>query len=152
MLADQNGKLAMGENRRAATAEREARVLAAQLDAVRRHFGDDDIIVLGDFNIAPADVDVYDPEKWGEAILCSPLERKAVSLLVFQDLFVVLLLVILELVRQHYADFGPTLAAEKLLACHQQRVSPETLRQWMIAEGLWRPRRERRRYTKEGQG
>jgi exodeoxyribonuclease-3 len=35
------------------------------------------LVVLGDFNIAPADADVHDPEKWGEAILCSPAERKA---------------------------------------------------------------------------
>jgi exodeoxyribonuclease-3 len=35
------------------------------------------VVVLGDFNIAPADEDVHDPEKWGEAILCSPQERKA---------------------------------------------------------------------------
>ena len=37
------------------------------------------LVVLGDFNIAPADADVHDPKKWGEAILCSPLERKALS-------------------------------------------------------------------------
>jgi exodeoxyribonuclease-3 len=37
----------------------------------------ENVVVLGDFNIAPADEDVYDPEKWGEAILCSPLERQA---------------------------------------------------------------------------
>lgn len=35
------------------------------------------LVVLGDFNIAPADEDVYDPEKWGDAILCSPKERAA---------------------------------------------------------------------------
>ncbi len=35
------------------------------------------LVVLGDFNIAPADEDVHDAEKWGEAILCSPAERKA---------------------------------------------------------------------------
>jgi len=35
------------------------------------------LVVLGDFNIAPADEDVHDPEKWGEDILCSPAERKA---------------------------------------------------------------------------
>ena len=37
------------------------------------------LVVLGDFNIAPADEDVYDPEKWGDAILCSPLERQALG-------------------------------------------------------------------------
>jgi exodeoxyribonuclease-3 len=35
------------------------------------------LIVLGDFNIAPEDRDVYDPEKWGDAVLCSPPERAA---------------------------------------------------------------------------
>jgi exodeoxyribonuclease-3 len=35
------------------------------------------LVVLGDFNIAPADEDVYDPEKWGEDVLCSPPERDA---------------------------------------------------------------------------
>jgi len=37
------------------------------------------LVVLGDFNIAPADEDVHDPEKWGEAILCSPPERQALT-------------------------------------------------------------------------
>ena len=37
------------------------------------------LVVLGDFNIAPADADVHDPEKWGEAILCSPKERAALE-------------------------------------------------------------------------
>jgi exodeoxyribonuclease-3 len=40
------------------------------------------LVVLGDFNIAPTDADVHDPEKWGEAILCSPAERKALAGLV----------------------------------------------------------------------
>lgn len=39
------------------------------------------VVVLGDFNIAPADADVHDPEKWGEAILCSPPERQALGAL-----------------------------------------------------------------------
>ena len=37
------------------------------------------VVVLGDFNIAPADADVHDPKKWGDAILCSPLERAALT-------------------------------------------------------------------------
>jgi exodeoxyribonuclease-3 len=36
-----------------------------------------DLVVLGDFNIAPEDRDVYDPVKWGDDILCSPAERAA---------------------------------------------------------------------------
>ena len=43
---------------------------------MRRH---DKLVVLGDFNIAPADADVYDAEKWGDAILCSPAERAALA-------------------------------------------------------------------------
>jgi len=39
----------------------------------------DKLVVLGDFNIAPEDRDVYDAEKWGDDILCSPLEREALS-------------------------------------------------------------------------
>ena len=47
-------------------------------------------------------------------------------------------------VQRRYADFGPTLAAEQL-AQQGLRVSRETLRQWMIAAGLWKPRRQRLR-------
>jgi len=43
-------------------------------DEMSRH---EKLVVLGDFNIAPADEDVYDPEKWGEDVLCSPPERDA---------------------------------------------------------------------------
>jgi exodeoxyribonuclease-3 len=32
--------------------------------------------LVGDFNIAPADEDVFDPVGWGETILCSPPERQ----------------------------------------------------------------------------
>ena len=51
----------------------------------------------------------------------------------------------LTLVRQRYADFGPTLAQEKLSEEHELRVSVETLRQWMIAADLWVPRAQRAR-------
>jgi hypothetical protein len=51
---------------------------------------------------------------------------------------------VLELVRARYADFGPTLAREKLSELHGVRVSLEALRQWMIGAGLWLPRAQRR--------
>lgn len=35
------------------------------------------LVVLGDFNIAPDDRDVYDPEAWREKVLCSMPEREA---------------------------------------------------------------------------
>ena len=34
-------------------------------------------IVLGDFNIAPADIDVHDPKRWQGKIMCSEPERNA---------------------------------------------------------------------------
>jgi len=43
-----------------------------------------ELVVLGDFNIAPAAADVFDAEAWGEDILCSPAERAALESL--QDL------------------------------------------------------------------
>jgi len=39
----------------------------------------DKLIVLGDFNIAPEDRDVHDPEAWHERILCSTPERQALQ-------------------------------------------------------------------------
>jgi transposase len=50
---------------------------------------------------------------------------------------------IMALVQTHYRDFGPTLASEYLLSQHDQRLSSETLRQWMIDDGLWEPKRKR---------
>jgi hypothetical protein len=49
----------------------------------------------------------------------------------------------LSIVRERYSDFGPTFAAEKLAELHGCSVSHETLRGWMIAEGLWIDRRHR---------
>lgn len=49
----------------------------------------------------------------------------------------------LERVRRCYADFGPTLAHEKLTEVHGLRLSVESLRQLMITEGLWKPKRRR---------
>ena len=45
--------------------------------------------------------------------------------------------------RERYPDFGPTLATEKLAEHHGCSVSRETLRGWMIADGLWQDRRHR---------
>ena len=49
----------------------------------------------------------------------------------------------LALIREHYVDFGPTFAHEKLVEDHAALFSVETLRQWMMAEGLWQPRAAR---------
>ena len=45
----------------------------AELDRFER------LVVLGDFNIAPEDRDVHDPEGWREKILCSTPEREALG-------------------------------------------------------------------------
>ena len=37
------------------------------------------VVVAGDFNIAPEDRDVHDPEEWKDAILCSGPERDALA-------------------------------------------------------------------------
>ncbi len=47
------------------------------------------------------------------------------------------------LIRERYADFGPTLACEKLWECHGIRLGKETVRRWMYDAGLWIPRRQR---------
>ena len=36
-------------------------------------------VVLGDFNIAPADQDVHDPQLWRGKVLCSDAEREALN-------------------------------------------------------------------------
>src|SRR5256886_14218015 len=49
---------------------------------------------------------------------------------------------VLARIRQRYADFGPTLAAERL-AQEGLPVSRETLRKWMTQAAFWRPRSQR---------
>ena len=48
----------------------------------------------------------------------------------------------LGLITANYADFGPTLACEKLAERHGIHLGVETVRQWMRADGLWRDRRQ----------
>ncbi|MFK4136729.1 hypothetical protein ACI2KR_31345 [Pseudomonas luteola] len=46
------------------------------------------------------------------------------------------------LIRECYAAFGPTLAAEKLAECHVLRLAKEMARRIMTEAGLWIPRRQ----------
>ena len=48
-----------------------------------------------------------------------------------------------ELIGERYADYGPTLAAEVLASEHGVKVNRETIRQWMSAERIWKPKREK---------
>ncbi len=52
----------------------------------------------------------------------------------------------LSLIKESYADFGPTLAAEMLAEHHSFNVSRETLRKWMQEDGLWLSRKQRRTF------
>ncbi len=49
---------------------------------------------------------------------------------------------IIEAYKTEFHDFGPKLAAEKL-AERGLKISDETLRTWLLAEGLWQPRHRR---------
>lgn len=53
-----------------------------------------------------------------------------------------------ELIKTNYWDFGPTFASEKLLENHDIKLGIETVRQTMIAAGLWdaKPRKEKPHY------
>jgi len=52
----------------------------------------------------------------------------------------------LSIVRDRYADFGPSLAAEVLFEKDGVKVSRETLRRWMVEDGLWLSRKQRRSF------
>ena len=47
------------------------------------------------------------------------------------------------IIRERYADFGPTLAAEKLRTRHSIDLAKETVRRLQIASGMWIPRKLR---------
>jgi Homeodomain-like domain len=60
---------------------------------------------------------------------------------------------VLQLVREKYGGavgerFGPTLAAEHLADEDALQVDAETLRRWMLAEGLWSRERKRRQHRR----
>jgi transposase len=50
----------------------------------------------------------------------------------------------IDLICEHYRDFGPTLAHEKLTEKHDLRLSRESVRQIMIAEEWWKPKRAKK--------
>lgn len=70
-----NGK-AVGDEKYAYKLDWLAKVRDFLEEELKRH---PKLVVLGDFNIAPDDRDVYDPAAWGEEVLCSPPEREALK-------------------------------------------------------------------------
>ena len=49
----------------------------------------------------------------------------------------------LNIIHERYADFGPTLACEKLTELHGVHLSIETVRSLLIRARLWIPRKQR---------
>ena len=54
--------------------------------------------------------------------------------------------IVVALYREQYWDFGPTLAAEKLVERDGYEVDHETLRRWLLAAGLWQRQRKRAKH------
>lgn len=50
----------------------------------------------------------------------------------------------LSILKDLYTDFAPTFAHEKLTEVHDFNFSVETLRQWMMADGLWKGKRQKK--------
>jgi transposase len=51
---------------------------------------------------------------------------------------------VIEIYQREYPDFGPTLAMEKLIERDGIKISKETLRKWLIREGIRYPKRKKR--------
>ena len=51
---------------------------------------------------------------------------------------------VIEIYQKNYWDFGPTLASEKLLEREGIKVHDETLRLWLIKQGLWQLKKQRK--------
>lgn len=52
----------------------------------------------------------------------------------------------IQLYRDEYWDFGPTLASEKLFERDKIKISDETLRLWLLKSGDWKKRRRVRKH------
>ena len=56
---------------------------------------------------------------------------------------------IIKLLHKHYHDFWPTHASEKLSEIHGIVRDPKTIRRIMIKEGLWKPKKSKRKEHRE---
>ena len=50
----------------------------------------------------------------------------------------------LKLIAEKYDDFKPTFASETLQEVHDLSINPQTLRRWMVADGLWKTRKQKK--------
>jgi len=55
---------------------------------------------------------------------------------------------VINLYRQKYPDFGPTLANEKLFEIDKIKIGTQTLRNWLIEEGEWKKSRKHRKHLR----
>jgi transposase len=53
---------------------------------------------------------------------------------------------VVHLYRETFPDFGPTLANEKLSEMYKIDIGTQTLRNWLIEDGAWSVKRERRKH------
>ena len=53
----------------------------------------------------------------------------------------------LDLIKEKYSDFGPTLAHEKLREVNKLKISRESVRKLMVEEGIWKPKRAKQEAT-----
>lgn len=56
---------------------------------------------------------------------------------------------IISLIKEHYSDFGPLLASEKLSERHQIEKNKGTIRNIMIEEGIWKPKAKKKEVHRE---
>jgi len=56
---------------------------------------------------------------------------------------------IADLIREHYSDFGPLLATEKLAERHKINRDKSTVRSIMIKEGIWTPKAKKKETHRE---
>ncbi|MBL7084520.1 MAG: ISNCY family transposase [Candidatus Omnitrophica bacterium] len=55
---------------------------------------------------------------------------------------------VIRLYRQKYPDFGPRFANEKLFEIDKIRIGDQTLRNWLIEDGVWQVTHKRRKYRR----
>lgn len=55
---------------------------------------------------------------------------------------------VLAILKEKFPSFGPTFAAEKLIEYYDIHISKETLRLWMIEEGLWEKKQKEQKLHK----
>jgi hypothetical protein len=56
---------------------------------------------------------------------------------------------IIDLYREKYSDYGPTHFSEMVYADLGIHLSDETIRKWLLREGLWKPTRKGRKHRKK---